>query len=52
MIEQQTESDFLMSLQENKALVLRMYEAINSGDFEALRELVHDDFVGHEGSLG
>lgn len=34
-----------MSLEENKALVKRFYEAIERMDFDAVGEMVHEDFV-------
>ncbi len=34
-----------MSLEENKQLVRRFYEAIERGDFDALHDMVHPDFV-------
>ena len=34
-----------MSLEENKQLVLRFYQAIEKGDFDALHDMVHKDFV-------
>ncbi len=34
-----------MSLEANKQLVRRFYAAIEKGDFDALHEMVHDDFV-------
>ena len=34
-----------MSLEENKALVQRFYAAIERGDFDALNDMVHRDFV-------
>ena len=34
-----------MSLEENKNLVQRFYDAINREDFDALDELCHEDFV-------
>lgn len=34
-----------MSLEQNKQLVKRFYEAIGRGDFDALRDMVHPDFV-------
>lgn len=34
-----------MSLEENKQLVRRFYEAIEKGDFNALHDMVHEDFV-------
>ena len=34
-----------MSLEENKALVQRFYAAIERGDFDALNDMVHKDFV-------
>lgn len=34
-----------MSLEANKQLVRRFYAAIEKGNFDALHEMVHDDFV-------
>ena len=34
-----------MSLEANKQLVRRFYAAIERGDFDALHDMVHDDFV-------
>ena len=34
-----------MSLEANKELVRRFYAAIEKGDFDALHDMVHDDFV-------
>ncbi len=34
-----------MSLEANKQLVRRFYAAIEKGDFAALHDMVHDDFV-------
>jgi steroid delta-isomerase-like uncharacterized protein len=34
-----------MSLEANKQLVRRFYAAIEKGDFDALYDMVHDDFV-------
>ena len=34
-----------MSLEANKQLVRRFYAAIEKGDFDALHDMVHDDFV-------
>ena len=34
-----------MSLEENKALVQRFYATIERGDFDALNDMVHKDFV-------
>ena len=34
-----------MSLEQNKQLVLRFYQAIEKGDFDALHDMVHKDFV-------
>ncbi|MBX9605100.1 MAG: ester cyclase [Gammaproteobacteria bacterium] len=34
-----------MSLEQNKQLVRSFYEAIEKGDFEALHDMVHKDFV-------
>jgi len=34
-----------MSLEENKQLVLRFYAAIERGDFNALHDMVHQEFV-------
>ncbi len=34
-----------MSLEQNKQLVKRFYEAIERGDFAALEDMVHRDFV-------
>jgi steroid delta-isomerase-like uncharacterized protein len=34
-----------MSLEQNKQLVKRFYEAIGRGDFDALHDMVHPDFV-------
>ena len=34
-----------MSLEANKQLVRRFYASIEKGDFDALHEMVHDDFV-------
>ena len=34
-----------MSLEENKRLVRRFYEAIERGDFDALHDMVHPDFI-------
>ena len=34
-----------MSLEQNKQLVKRFYAAIERGDFDALHEMVHPDFV-------
>ncbi len=34
--------------EENKAIVLRIYEAINSGDFQTLDSLFADTFIEHE----
>ena len=35
------------SLDENKQVVLRQIEALNSGDLEALGRLLHPDFFDH-----
>ena len=34
-----------MSIEENKQLVRRFYAAIERGDFDALHDMVHEDFV-------
>lgn len=34
-----------MSIEENKKLVKRFYEAIERMDFDALQDMVHEDFV-------
>lgn len=34
-----------MSLEQNKLLVKRFYDAIERGDFEALNDMVHPEFV-------
>jgi ketosteroid isomerase-like protein len=36
-----------VSLEENKQLVRRFYVAIERQDFDALRDMVHEDFVFH-----
>ena len=36
-----------MSIEENKVLVRRFYEAIDAGDVDALKELVAADYVDH-----
>jgi putative acetyltransferase len=37
--------------EENKATVLGIYEAINSGDFQALDSLIADTFIEHENGV-
>ena len=38
--------------EENKQLVLRIVEAMNAGDAEALAQLVHPDFFDHAAEPG
>ena len=37
--------DRSVSIEENKQLVRRFYAAIERGDFDALHDMVHKDFV-------
>jgi steroid delta-isomerase-like uncharacterized protein len=37
-----------MSTENNKALVLSFYDAINSGDLDEFDDLISDDFIEHE----
>jgi steroid delta-isomerase-like uncharacterized protein len=41
-----------MSIEENKALVGRFFEAVNTGDLDTLDQYVAADFVEHEGFPG
>jgi len=36
-----------MSVEENKAVVRRFYEAIDAGDLDAMDQLVAEDYVDH-----
>ena len=36
-----------MSVEDNKALVRRFYEAIDNGDVDAMDELVAEDYLDH-----
>jgi len=41
-----------MSVEDNKALARRLYEAINTGNLDYIDGLISEDFVEHEGFPG